>query len=66
VIAEYVVNNKIHSATKVSPFMVNYGKELRMGIDLKQKKSREGNGVCRKYKEDVRRESTREDKVTSK
>jgi len=29
--AEFAVNNKSHLATKVSPFMVNYGRELRMG-----------------------------------
>ena len=28
--AEFTVNNKVHTATKVSPFMANYGKELRM------------------------------------
>jgi len=35
--AEFVVNNKIHAATKVSPFMANYGKELRMGGDIRKK-----------------------------
>jgi len=35
--AEFVVNNKVHTATKVSPFMVNYGKELRMGRDIRRK-----------------------------
>jgi len=25
---EFVVNNKVHSATKVSPFMANYRREL--------------------------------------
>jgi len=28
VTAEFVVNNKAHTATKVSPFMANYGREL--------------------------------------
>ena len=32
--AEFVVNNKVHTATKVLPFMANYGKELRMGGDI--------------------------------
>ena len=32
-----MVNNKVHMATKVSPFMVNYGKELRMGGDIRKK-----------------------------
>ena len=35
--AEFVVNNKIHTATRVSPFMANYGKELRMGGDIRRK-----------------------------
>ena len=34
---EFTVNNKIHTATKVSPFMANYGKELRMGGDIRRK-----------------------------
>jgi len=35
--AEFVVNNKAHTATKVSPFMANYGRELRMGGDIRKK-----------------------------
>ena len=35
--AEFAINNKIHTATKVSPFMANYGKELRMGGDIRRK-----------------------------
>ena len=35
--AEFTVNNKTHTATKVSPFMANYGKEVRMGGDIKKK-----------------------------
>ena len=35
--AEFVVNNKTHTATKVSPFMANYGKEVRMGGDIRKK-----------------------------
>jgi len=35
--AEFVVNNKVHIATKVSPFMANYGKEVRMGDDIRKK-----------------------------
>ena len=31
------MNNKVHMATKVSPFMANYGKELRMGGDIRRK-----------------------------
>jgi len=31
------VNNKVHTATKVLPFIVNYGKEMRMGGDIRKK-----------------------------
>jgi len=36
-LAEFVANNKTHTATKVSPFMANYGRELRMGGDVRKK-----------------------------
>ena len=36
--AEFAVNNKVHIATKVSPFMANYGRELRMGEDIRKKR----------------------------
>jgi len=35
--AEFAINNKVHMATKVSPFIANYGKELRMGGDIRRK-----------------------------
>ena len=37
VLAEFAINNKIHSTTKVSLFMANYERELRMEIDIKRK-----------------------------
>ena len=36
--AEFKVNNKVYSATKVLPFMANYGRELRMEADIRRKK----------------------------
>jgi len=36
--AEFAVNNKAHTVTKVLPFMVNYGRELRMGGDIRKKR----------------------------
>jgi len=36
-VAEFTVNNKVHTATKVLPFMANYEKELRMGGDIRRK-----------------------------
>jgi len=37
VLAEFTVNNKVHLAMKVSLFMVNYRRELRMGVDIRKK-----------------------------
>ena len=34
---EFAVNNKIHTATKFSPFMANYRRELWMGVDIRRK-----------------------------
>ena len=31
------MNNKVHTTTKVSPFMANYGRELRMGEDKRKR-----------------------------
>jgi len=36
-LAEFTINNKTYSTTKVSLFMANYGRELRMGVDLRRK-----------------------------
>jgi len=35
--AEFAVNNKVHMATNVSPFMANYGRELRIGGDVRKR-----------------------------
>ena len=31
------MNNKVHLATKVSPFMANYGRELQIGVNIRRK-----------------------------
>jgi len=36
-LAEFTINNKVHSATKILLFMVNYGRELKIGIDIRRK-----------------------------
>jgi len=36
--AEFVVNNKVYLITKMSLFMVDYRKELRMEADIRKKK----------------------------
>jgi len=35
--AEFAVNNKVHTATKVLPFMTNYGRELRMEGNIRKR-----------------------------
>jgi len=35
--AEFAVNNKVYSMTKMSLFMANYGRELRIGADIRKK-----------------------------
>jgi len=35
--AEFAVNNKVHSATKVFLFMANYSRKLRMRADIRRK-----------------------------
>ena len=41
VTAEFAFNNKVHTATKMSPLQVNYGKEPRMGFDIRKKRKNE-------------------------
>jgi len=36
-LAEFVVNNKVNTTTKVLPFIANYGRELRMGGDIRKR-----------------------------
>ena len=36
-LAEFAINNKVYSAIKISLFIANYGRELRMGIDIRRK-----------------------------
>jgi len=71
----FVVNNKVHTVTKVLSFMANYGRELRMRADIRRKekiekaiefaermkKVQEKAGVVlRKVQEDVKRQADRE------
>ena len=36
--AEFAINNKTHLVIKMSPFIVNYDRELRMGADIRKKR----------------------------
>jgi len=50
--AEFVFNNKVHTATKTSLFQVNYGRELRMGFDIRKKeKNKKTEEFAREMKE---------------
>ena len=49
---EFAFNNKVHTATKMSPFQVNYGKEPRMGFDIRKKgKNEKAEEFVREMKE---------------
>ena len=37
-LAEFVVNNKAHTATKVSPFIANYRRKLRIRRDIRKRR----------------------------
>jgi len=77
--AEFMVNNKVHMVTKVLPFMANYGKELRMGGDIRRKGKvesvtefiermkkvhEEAKAVLKKTQEEMKRYMDRERKET--
>ena len=51
-LAEFVVNNKVYLVMKVSLFIANYSRKLRIEMDIRKKgKDREGNRVCKKNEE---------------
>jgi len=79
VLAEFVVSNKVHMATKVSSFMANYRRELRIGGDIRKKGKVESatefvermkkvhekaGAVLKKAQEDIKRQADRERKET--
>jgi len=41
VLAKFAINNKIHSVTKMSLFIANYGRELRKKVDIRRKRKME-------------------------
>jgi len=81
VAAEFAVNNKVHMTTKVLPFMANYGKELRMGGDIRRKEKvesatefvermkkvhEEAEAALKKTQEEMKRYADRNRKGTEK
>jgi len=78
-LAEFAVNNKVYTATKVSSFMANYRRELRMGGDIRKrgkvektmefvermkKVHEEAGAVLKKVQEDMKRQADRGKKET--
>ena len=50
--AEFAFNNKVHTATKTSLFQVNYGREPRIGFDIRKKgKNEKAEEFVREMKE---------------
>ena len=77
--AEFAVNNKAHTATKVLPFIANYGREMRMGGDIRKKGKvekaeefierikrihEEAGAALKKAQEDMKRQADRGRKET--
>ena len=80
-IAEFAINNKIHSATKVSLFMTNYERELQMGADVRRKGKvekatefieqmkkvqEEAEAALKKMQEDMKRQADKRRKESEK
>ena len=57
VMTEFVFNNKVHTATKISPFQVNHRREPRMGFNIRKK------GKNEKAKEFVKEMKERHEEV---
>ena len=50
--AEFAFNNKVHIVTKMLPFKTNYGREPKIGFDIRKKRKNEkGEEFARKMKE---------------
>jgi len=77
--AEFTANNKVHTATKVLPFMANYGKEMRMGGNIRKRGKvekavefvermkrihEEAGAALKKLQEDMKRQADRGRKET--
>ena len=77
--AKFVMNNKIHIATKVSPFMANYEREIKMGKDIRKREKvekatkfieqtkkvhKKARAALKKVQEDMKRQADRRKKET--
>ena len=77
--AEFTVNNKVHTITKMLSFMANYGRELRIGRDIRKKEKvesaaefvkrmkkvhEEAGAALKKMQEDMKRQADQGRKET--
>jgi len=77
--AEFAVNNKVHTATKVLPFIANYRREIRIGGDIRKKEKiekatelvermkkvhEEARAALKKTQEDIKRQADKGRKET--
>ena len=74
-----MINNRTYSTTKVFPFIVNYRRELKMGIDIRRKRKiekvtefaekmkkvqKEVESVLKKAQEEMKQQTDRKRKET--
>ena len=74
-----MINNRTYSTTKVFPFIVNYRRELKMGIDIRRKRKiekvtefaekmkkvqKEVEAVLKKAQEEMKQQTDRKRKET--
>ena len=72
--AEFAVNSKIYSATKMSLFIVSYSRELRIGVNIRRKEKvekvtikkiqKEVEAVLRKVQKEMKRQADKERRET--
>jgi len=55
--AEFAYNNKIYTATKISPFKANYGQDPRMGFEGRRKRKYEAVGKFVKRMKKIQKEA---------
>ena len=51
-IVEFAYNNKVHTATKISPFKANYGQDPRMGFEGRRRRKYK---IARKFIERIKK-----------
>ena len=77
--AEFVVNNKVYTTMKILPFMANYGREMRMGGNIRKREKiekvmefvkrikkvyEEAGAALKKVQEDMKKQADRGRKET--